>query len=313
MRKLILAAMVAALLLAAAGPATALAAEGRLVSLFSWRNLVSGPAQFRTWAFTDTAGSRAEEDFILLAALGVFRGASGPDGPARPGDIVSRAEMTAMVVRLLGLDSVAQWYGQQYSDGGGTPPFDDAAAIPEWARGYAGAAAALNMVKGLPGPDKGLFAADQPVRFGDAVTIVTRALLQDSGRQWPESAQAALDAALTARLDNDRGEPITRAEMGILLVNALRAGRYNPDSGTLDPGLGLLRNPFFSHQWIVTDISPEKGELSVLAEGDSGSRGTVGYLAQRVFLRGAADYRDLIGLRVTAIKGPQGVVYIDAR
>lgn len=312
MRKLGLTAMIALLLAAAVpAPAPALAADGRQLGLFSRRALVTGPADFRTWAFTDTADSRAQEEFVLLAALDIFRGSSGPGGPSRPADIVSRAEITAMVVRVLAQDDLAQ----RYRDERIAPPYDDAAAIPEWARGYAGAAAALGMVKGLPGPEKGIFAADQPVRFGDAVTIVARALRQDSGRQWPEEARAELDAALAARLEKDRGEHITREEMAILLVNALRTGRYNPDTGALDPALGLLHNPFFTYQGIVDEIRPAEGTLRLRREGDPTRPGAeVRYLARRVFLRGVTDPRDLVGRRITVVDaGPQGVVYIDAR
>lgn len=297
---------------APAAPATfaAPAWEGRLAGLLKRPALVAGPPVVSGAAFSDTDGSPAEGDFALLAALELFRGERGPQGPARPGAVVTRAELTAVVVRMLGHESVAAWY----QDKGAPPPYEDAGEIPAWARGYAHAASVLGLVRGLPGAGRGRFAAGEPVRFGDALTVVSRAVRRDGG-DWPEEARQALDRALRARLgDAPAEELVTRERMAILVANALRAARYDARSGRLDPERSLL-NTLFGVSEGVAEVDRTGTRLYLVSE--EGTPLPPLDLAPQVFLRGAGSLQQLQEerRRVRAVtylrKG--GVVYIEAR
>ncbi len=289
----------------------ALAWDGRLAGLLQRPALVAGPPVVSGAAFSDTAGSPAEGDFALLAALDMFRGERGPQGPAHPEAVVTRAELTAIVVRMLGHESVAAWYQSKDVP----PPYDDAGEIPAWSRGYAHAAAVLGLIKGLPGTDKGRFAAGEPVRFRDAVTVVSRAVQRDGG-DWPQEARQALDRALRARLGGvNGGDPITREQMAILVANALRAGRYDAKSERVDPERSLLRSLFGVYEGIA-EIDRVGTRLYLVSEQDGRPMPPLN-LASQVFLRGADSLEQLQDerLRVRAVtylhKG--GVVYIEAR
>lgn len=303
----------AMILVAAAVPALAapaLAWEGRLAGLLQRPALVAGPPVVSGAAFSDTDGSPAEGDFALLAALDLFRGERGPQGPARPEAVVTRAELTAMVVRMLGHESVAAWYQEK----GSPPPYEDAGEIPAWARGYAHAASVLGLVRGLPGAGRGRFAAGEPVRFGDALAVVSRAVRRDGG-DWPEEARQALDRALRARLgDLPAGEPVTRERMAILVTNALGAARYDAKAGRLDPERSLL-NTLFGVREGIAEVDRTGTRLYLVSE--EGTPLPPLDLAPQVFLRGAESLKRLQEerrhVRAVTYLRKGGVVYIEAR
>lgn len=285
---------------------------GRLVGLiFKRPTLVSGPPVVVGSVFSDAADSPAEPDFALLAALDIFRGASGPNGPAYPKEVVSRAELAAIAVRVLGYESLAQWYLDQ----GYAAPFDDAAEIPAWARGYARAAAALGLVHGFPGPDQGLFRAGQSITFGDAVAVLARTLrFETAAGDWPAEEVEALRESLIALLDKDPGDPITREDMAILVSGALRLDRYNPDTGKVEPDNSFINRSYVVVEGAVDEVVPELrrlyGAMRML-----GNEVKKVDLAQQVFLRGADSLTDLSGRTIWAVANPRrpGLVYIEVR
>lgn len=76
----------------------------------------------------------------VAAEYGLVRGyPDGAFGPERP---ITRAEISALLVRLLGLEPSAP-------DAAGLP-FDDRADVPAWAAGYVGVAFERNLVRGYP-------------------------------------------------------------------------------------------------------------------------------------------------------------------
>ncbi len=175
----------------------------------------------------------AEQAFYLnfLGSLGYFRGDTGPGGPARPGDTITRAEYAVVVVRMLGKEGLANLLV------GFTPPFADAAAIPSWALGAVNALVNLDVLRG--GTD-GLLRPNSPVTGAEAVAMLTRALQNDKAVTgvWPMNYLAwAFDNGLIDPLADVTSwklvmadVPITRAQMAFLTYNALFIPRaWNPN------------------------------------------------------------------------------------
>lgn len=131
-------------------------------------------------AFIDGGGAWVDLD--LLGALRILQGDAGLGGAVRPQDPVTRAEFTALVLRLGGLgDQVAAFAAAP-------PPFADAGAIPAWAWGYVGAARNYGLVQGY---DDGTFRPGNPVMLAEAVAMLTRLIGRAGdmrpGLAWPES------------------------------------------------------------------------------------------------------------------------------
>lgn len=308
MSRLLARAVAAALILAVAGGGPAWAAQGRWLGLFFQRpKLVSGPPVVTGSPFVDTVDHPAEGDFALLLALGVVRGSREPEGlMAHPDEAVTRGELAAVAVRLLGYEQVADWYKDQ------ALPFEDAADIPAWAAGYARAASKLGLIRGLPGRDRPRFEALRKVTMGEAVTVLARAVEMDAGGSWPESEREALRAALAARLgEREAGAVITRADLAVLAAAALRAGRYSAAAGDVDPGDTLLSSVFGVVEGTVTEVDAAERRMYVRPAGQAQAQRS--YLAPQVFLRGAFSLAGLVGERVLAVLRDGVVVFIEVR
>ncbi len=288
----------AAALLLAAWASLALAAPaaaregGWLAGLLFFRSpllppLAAGPATVRTWAFTDAGGSA---DFTLLGALGIMRGDSGPDGPVHPEAPVTRAELAVVVVRLLGQEGTLVENRKRLASG--ERHFADEEEIPAWARPYA-LVAAVDL--GLM-PRGGRFGAGEPVTRDEAAAVLLEALEWWSdggrGRDWPAEAREEARRRLLARLeDRPAGAPLTRGELAVMAVNALRAGRYDPNTGLLDPEGSILLGNFLVGRGFSPQ--PEGGYTQVRLYRCRECSVSDRYdLAPRVFLVGARSLDD---------------------
>ncbi len=308
MSRLTTKAMAMALALLVTGGTPAWAAQGRWLGLFFQRPaLVAGPPVITGSPFLDTVDHPAEGDFALLLALNIFRGSRTPDGlMAQPDEAVTRGELAAVVVRMLGYDQVADWYKDQ------SLPFEDAAEIPSWAAGYARVASQLGVIRGLPGREKPRFEAGRKVAFRDAVTVLARAVELDAGGEWPEAERDSLRAALTARLgEKEGGEVLTRAELAVLAANTLRVGRYSAAAGGVDPGDTLLRSVFGVIEGTATEVDAAERRLYVRPAGQAQAQRA--YLAPQVFLRGARGLGDIVGQRVSLVLRDGLVTFIEVR
>lgn len=297
---------------AGAGTGASVLPASRLLGFFLQRPaLVSGPPVVSGSAFSDTAGSPAEGEFVLLAALGIFRGESGPSGPVHPQRLVTRQDLAIIAVRMLGYEQVAAWYREK----GGDLPFVDAEEIPRDLRGHIRVAVNLGLVRGLPAPDGSLlFAGRQPITLRDAVTVLLRALKNDTlpGAGWPADAELALRDAIRARVDKDASEPITREDMAILVANALFVGRYDALEGRFNPSNRLVSSVFSLYEGTVLEADLFERRIYLRSAGDGQAQRL--WLASQVFLRGASSVEGLAGRDVMAVVGRDGgVVYIEAR
>lgn len=113
------------------------------------------------FADKDAIGGWAQPFIKQAVSAGVVSGFQ--DGTFRPDRKISRAELTVMIVRALGLTLEKQ----------GSLPFADAAQIPAYAIPYAAAAAKYGLIEGVDG---NRFGADAPATRAEAITLVLRAV-----------------------------------------------------------------------------------------------------------------------------------------
>jgi transglutaminase-like putative cysteine protease len=188
-------------------------------------------------AFGDTGDDLAAMagDFNLLGALKLLYGDSGLGGAARPGDLVSRAEFCAIVLRLRGLEAeAARLAGQR-------PAFADGASIPTWAWGYVNAARLHGIIRGY---EDGTFRAADTVRLAEALVMLLTLLdRQDEvlpGLGWPESYLELGDRTGVAGSLSGYGHiELDRASSVHLAANALAA-----DLGHHGSGQSILQQRF---------------------------------------------------------------------
>lgn len=130
-------------------------------------------------AFADVSGHWAESDITALARAGLLGGYQ--DGTFRPERPVTRAEVVAVLVRLLGLEVVP----------GAAPAFADAQNIAPWAKAAVAAAQGKGLVVGYP---DGAFRPEQPVTRAELAAFLAR-LLAGRAPLAPSSALPYVDQA----------------------------------------------------------------------------------------------------------------------
>lgn len=277
---------------------------------FSWGwpqrpALVSGPSVVAEAPFSDVADSPAKDAFTQLAALGIFRGKEGLFGRAVPGSPVTRAELATVVVRMLNLEALARTLAEF------PLRYEDAADIPEWARGYAVVAAQRGIMRGLPGSGEfGRFAADQPVTLKEAVAILVRAVGNEEAVTGGYPSGYLSHAARHGLLAGVRTGPddvITRELMAQLVANALEMDRWSPDKQRVVPGSSLLNALYGVAEGVVDEADPVRGSLYFRAADVKAPPRSLG---SQVFLVGARSIAGLQGKRVRAVVRDGLVTYI---
>lgn len=182
-------------------------------------------------AFKDMQGHWAAEAVGRLAGMGVVSGY--PDGTFRPDNEISRAEVTAILVRALKLAPGSE---QDLK-------FRDNASIPDWARGVVAAATREGLVEGYPQPDGTVtFEPERPLSRAEMAALVARVLEKELGAVAPAELGFA-DAAkipswarksvgiavakgiVTGYPDNTfrADRPVTRAEAVVMVLRLLDA------------------------------------------------------------------------------------------
>ncbi len=123
---------------------------------------VAAPAQP---TFADVAADAWYYDYVETAARhGLVQGYGGR---FRPDDPVTREEMTAMVLRAMGLEAAAR------AAANAALPFRDADQVAEWARGYVAVASQKGLVRGVGG---GAFAPAGTATRAQGAALVLRAM-----------------------------------------------------------------------------------------------------------------------------------------
>lgn len=128
------------------------------------------PQPGTTVTFKDMQGHWAADAVSRLAGAGIISGY--PDGTFGPERKVTRAEVTAIVAKLLQLEQ-----GNESELN-----FRDNAAIPAWAKGVIAAAVKDGIIKGYPQPDGSMtFEASRQVSRAEMAAIAARVLEKKLG------------------------------------------------------------------------------------------------------------------------------------
>lgn len=192
--------------------------RGKITASFNGRQ-AEVPVQIECF-FEDSAQSWAFAQIEDLAAAGLVKGFE--DGTFRPAQPVTRAEMTALLARLL------DW-----------PPAPEEARfkdqLPEWAKGVISAAVAQNIIKGYP---DGTFRANNYITRAELCAILDRALKPAPAKEkpgfkdnqeipgWAKEAVARVVASgLIRGYEDNTFRPkarVTRAEMATVLWRYLQ-------------------------------------------------------------------------------------------
>jgi len=250
-------------------------------------------------AFNDIAGHEAEAELTLLGALGVFEGETGLGGAVNPDDPLTRAQFCKVVVEAFGRGSTAEGLM------GLEPTFTD--EVPTWAWGYVNTAVFMGVINGYP---DGTFGANNPVTYGEAVTMLVRAAghekLVPEG-VWPYNfVFYAVDKEFVGGVDvGFTNLPCTRGDMARLLVGAMLvphatvgAESVSFDNAELEEGVNAFTGLF-------------KGYDAVNAKVTIGTYGAMD-AADPVYLMGADGYADLVNNKVWAVADADGdIVYIE--
>ncbi|MDP3386284.1 MAG: S-layer homology domain-containing protein [Eubacteriales bacterium] len=166
----------------------------------------------------DVTNDDQVEAVNVLMALGIVNGY--PDGTYKPERVVTRAEMTKLLVEALG-------YGQL---AGGTAQYSDTAG--HWAEGYIAIATGIGLVQGYP---DGTFKPEATVSFDEMITMVVRALgYTDESLKgtWPTNYKIkAIDKGLYENTTAQSGGA-QRGNVAVVLFNALflEYGTVNADN-----------------------------------------------------------------------------------
>ncbi|NGZ76515.1 phosphatase PAP2 family protein [Saccharibacillus sp. VR-M41] len=116
-------------------------------------------------SFRDVRGSWAAGHIAALADLGVIAGYG--DGSFKPNAKVSRAEMAAMIARVINLGELSNGKGASYGDVDGE----------YWAAGVIGLASSAGLMNGTSASS---FAPNKQASRAEAITLIIRALESDS-------------------------------------------------------------------------------------------------------------------------------------
>lgn len=208
----------------------------------------------------DPATARSAE---LLRLMGVVQG--DEHGLFRPADGLTRAQFCKMCVVLLGRREEAARYA-------GRTIFPDLRG-EHWAAGYVNFAASSD-VKFVHGRPDGSFGPDEPIRYGEAVTILMRLLGctdGDAGPIWPEGYLVLARAAgVSEGLDLVGNDAIRRSQAVQLFRNCLFAatkagGSFLETLGTPGEETVLLR--VNRREGMVTEAQPKGVPMVLPVEG----------------------------------------------
>lgn len=189
--------------------------------------------------FPDVTDPQVSEAVEILRLLGVVNGA--PDGTFKPQGTFTRAEFCKMAIVILGRQEEARLQS-------GRVIFQDVTAR-HWALGYINAAAAVPSgdTGALPlvqGKSNGLFEPNSPITYGEAVTILMRALgysdqeVRAPGKWYAGHLLRAKAIGLLDGLDLGGEDVLTRGQAALLFENLLFTQPKGSDQIFLSDVLG---------------------------------------------------------------------------
>ena len=176
-------------------------------------------------AYSDVDESSSVSEAVgILSNLKIFTGFE--DGTFRLNDTVTRAQMAAIVCRMLGYESQAE-------SSSGSTVFTDVPAN-HWASGYINVAQQMGIINGYGG---GLFGPEDKVTYEQAVKMVVCALGYDLVAQgkggYPTGyLSVASSEGITKNSKGSVGEPAKRSTLVMLVYNSLEVRLFDQSSWT---------------------------------------------------------------------------------
>lgn len=167
-----------------------------------------------TLAYSDVAeGTVVSEAVEILSNLDIITGYE--DGTFKPSETVTRAQMAAIICRMLGYEDQAQ-------SSMGSTVFEDVAA-DHWASGYINVAQAQQIINGY---GNGKFGPEDKVTYEQAVKMIVAALGYDlaaaSKGGYPTGYLAIASAKGITKNANGRvGDAAARSAIAVLVYNSL--------------------------------------------------------------------------------------------
>ena len=179
------------------------------------------------FAYSDVEdGTTVSEAVSILSNLNILTGFE--DGTFRPDETVTRAQMAAIICRMLGYEDQAQ-------SSMGTTVFDDVAAS-HWASGYINVTQAQGVINGY---GNGNFGPEDKVTYEQAVKMIVSALGYDlaAARKggYPTGYLAIASAeGITKKANGRVGDAAARSTIAVLVYNALDVQLMDQYSWTTD-------------------------------------------------------------------------------
>ena len=197
-----------------------------------------------------SAASAAEEpdtSVAVLQMMGALQGDSA--GALNLSGTLSRAQFCKIAVVVMGLSSKVSQYSSYTI-------FPDVPST-SWAAGYVNLAVrSAGIISGYP---SGNFGPDDPITYGQAVTILMRMLGYTSakvGAVWPDGyLEKAGEIGLTDGVSLTGDAQINRAQAAILFVNLLSAKASDSNKTYIETlgGMSIVSNVFLLSGDAVTD------------------------------------------------------------
>ncbi len=232
------------------------------------------------------AQSQYEGAISRVSGIGIMGNVA--DGDFRPDDNITRAEFTAVALRMLGIFSSPQ-SSTMFSD----VPFE------HWASGHVSTASDMGLINGR---GDGIFAPEDSVTYPEAVKIMVCALGREAAmtsKDYPGSYLAMGGSIGLTKGVEFGNEPLTRAEVAALVDNALDiyplepvygSDKYELSSETLFQKLSRIRDT-----QVYSGILTESGNISL----DFARESADGYIkVDDKLFRSAKSYDEYIGQKV---------------
>ena len=219
-------------------------------------------------AYSDVEeGAYVSEAVTVLSGLDTLQGFE--DGMFRPEEEVTRAQMAAIVCRMLG-------YEEQAQASKGTTAFTDVAGN-HWASGYVNVAYAQDIINGY---GNGMFGPEDSVTYEQAIKMIVSALGYDLAAErkggYPTGYIAIASAeGITKKANGTVGKAANRGTIAVLVYNALEVNlmdqlawssdgkdTYTKTNETiLSKYLGITK-----YEGVVTDTPITNGDLIDIVE-----------------------------------------------
>lgn len=249
-----------------------------------------------TSAFSDIAGHDAEYELTALAALGVYSG-SGIGSAVRPDDPITRAEFSKVVVTAIGRGGTAAGLA------GLKPTFTD--EVPAWAWGYVNVAVYAGIINGY---EDGTFKPNNPVTYAEAVTMLIRAISghkeQVPAGVWPYNYLFyGVDNGFTGTVDVGIANlPATRGDIARMTFATMTVPKLDKLGAIVEDSDGhpasILNDHFF--HGVLTAYDLTNGTVSFAGPAKN--------LGDKVFLLGGSNLEAVRNVDVSFLTDKLGYV-----